>query len=259
MKILNTIDSFNLYRTQLHVKKIGFVATMGALHQGHVSLLKRSLTDNDVTIASIFINPTQFDKANDLESYPNLLEQDIKVLSQTGVDAVFIPDYQAIYPDKYTYKVQENQLSKQFCGAHRTGHFDGVLTVVMKLLNIVQPHKAYFGEKDYQQLALIQNMASAFFMPVGIIGCAIVREKNGLAMSSRNLRLNQSQRKIAPELHRVISSGLSIENMQKELTSLGFIVDYIDIINNRLLVAAYLGDIRLIDNTDLTLATEYAA
>lgn len=259
MKIFNSIDSFNLYRAQLNVKSIGFVATMGALHQGHVSLLKRSLVDNDVTIASIFINPTQFDKANDLESYPNLLEQDLNVLSKTGIDAVFIPGYQEIYPDKYTYKIQENQLSKQFCGAHRTGHFDGVLTVVMKLLNIVQPHKAYFGEKDYQQLSLIQNMASAFFMPVDIIGCAIIREKDGLAMSSRNLRLNQAQRKIAPELYRVISSGQSIENMQIELTSLGFIVDYVDIINNRLLVAAYLGEIRLIDNTDLSLARENAA
>lgn len=259
MKIFNTIEDFNLYRAQLTNKNIGFVATMGALHQGHLSLVKRSLIENEISIVSIFTNPTQFDNANDLDKYPNLLEQDLNLLTKAGVDAVFIPEYQTIYPDDYTYQVQENQLSKQFCGAHRTGHFDGVLTVVMKLLNIVQPHKAYFGEKDYQQLILIQNMVNAFFVSVDVIGCAIVREIDGLAMSSRNLRLSQSQRQIAPELHRVITSGLGIESMQKELTSLGFNVDYIDIIHNRLLVAAYLGDIRLIDNIKLAIATENAA
>jgi pantoate--beta-alanine ligase len=259
MKILNSIESFNLYRAQLNIKSIGFVATMGALHQGHLSLVKGSLVDNENTIVSIFINPTQFDKTHDLDNYPNLLDQDLELLSKAGVDAVFIPEYHTIYPDNYTYQVKEKQLSRQFCGAHRKGHFDGVLTVVMKLLNIVKPNNAYFGEKDYQQLTLIQNMTSAFFMPVNVVGCAIIREKDGLAMSSRNLRLNKSQRLIAANLYRVISSGLSIKNMQKELTSLGFVIDYIDKAHNRLLVAAYLGKIRLIDNIELTLATENAA
>jgi pantoate--beta-alanine ligase len=259
MIILNSIESFNVYRAQLKTSKIGFVATMGALHQGHLSLVNRSLSDNKKTIVSIFINPTQFDKANDLDNYPSLVDQDIDLLSKAGVDAVFIPEYQSIYPDNYTFQVQEKKFSKQFCGAHREGHFDGVLTVVMKLLNIVQPNNAYFGEKDYQQLILIQNMANAFFMSVNIVGCEIIREKNGLAMSSRNLLLSQSQRHIAPELYRVISSGLSIEHMQKELKAIGFIVDYIEVTNNRLLVAAYLGEIRLIDNVEHITANEKAA
>jgi pantoate--beta-alanine ligase len=259
MKILNSIESFITYRAQLKTNDIGFVATMGALHQGHLSLVKRSLIDNKNTIVSIFINPTQFDKTNDLDNYPNLLEQDLDLLSKAGVDAVFIPEYQTIYPDNYAFQVQEKQFSKQFCGAHRAGHFDGVLTVVMKLFNIIQPHTAYFGEKDYQQLTLIRNMTNAFFMSVNIVGCEIIREKDGLAMSSRNLRLSKQQRQIAPELHRVISSGINIHHMKKELTAIGFLVDYIEITNNRLLVAAYLGEIRLIDNVDYISTNEKAA
>lgn len=176
---------------------LGFVPTMGALHQGHLSLVEKALEENDKTLVSLFVNPTQFDNQSDLEAYPNLVEEDMDKLKMAGVQYVLLPDFDMIYPDKYRYQVSENEESKLLCGAHRPGHFDGVLTVVMKLLNIAQAERAYFGEKDFQQLRLIQGMAEAFFMDTEIIACPLVREDDGLAMSSRNLRLTASERKKA--------------------------------------------------------------
>jgi len=259
MKLFKSIQSYNDYRIEIADKNIGFVPTMGALHQGHISLVEQSIKNNQVTVVSIYINPTQFDKANDLNNYPKTLDKDLELLKTSGVDAVFLPSYQEIYPDDYAFGVKEKQLSHKFCGAHRDGHFDGVLTVVMKLLNIIKPTNAYFGEKDYQQLTLIKQMVAAFFLDINIVGCAIIREKDGLAMSSRNIRLTTQQRKKALLLYQTISSELSLEQMHKKLSSYGFKVDYIEVMNDRLLVAAYLGKIRLIDNIPLNQKIEQAA
>ncbi|HFC30985.1 MAG TPA: pantoate--beta-alanine ligase [Oceanospirillales bacterium] len=248
MKIIRSIQQFQLYRSRLQNKQIGFIPTMGALHAGHLSLVEQSLDDFQHTIVSIFVNPTQFDNKNDLNHYPNLLEQDIEKLKQAGVKCVFLPNFDEIYPDNYAFSVVEKTLSKKYCGAHRDGHFDGVLTIVMKLLNIVRPTKAYFGEKDFQQLTLIRKMVEAFFIPVDIVAGATIREADGLAMSSRNLNLTAEQRKIAPKLYATIRSGKSLTQMQKQLESYGFKVDYLEFMDNRLLVAAYLGKVRLIDN-----------
>ena len=145
------------------IKSIGFVPTMGSLHKGHLSLIKRSLLENAYTLVSIFLNPTQFDSQKDLDTYPQDLVWDIKQLKRINVDAVFTPCYKDMYPDGYRYKVMEKSLSQILCGKMRKGHFEGVLTIVLKLLCMVQPDKAYFGEKDYQQLELIEGLTKAFF------------------------------------------------------------------------------------------------
>jgi pantoate--beta-alanine ligase len=235
-------------------KSIGFVPTMGALHKGHLSLVSKSNKNNDLTIVSIFVNPTQFDKKADLEKYPNLLEQDLKTLKKNNVDLVYLPDFAQIYPDNFTYKLSELILSKKYCGASRQGHFDGVLTIVMKLLNLVEADIAYFGKKDYQQLSLIKGMVKAFFMPVKIVSCDIVREKDGLAMSSRNLRLTQQQRVLAPKFYQILKANIYLEEKKRRLTDLGFVVDYLEVLDKRLLGAVFLGEIRLIDNVKYTQA-----
>ena len=251
MKVINNIEQFQAYRNHIKNKHIGFIPTMGALHAGHLSLVEQSLNDNQITIVSIFINPTQFDNKNDLNKYPNLIEYDLSMLKQAGVDCVFMPTFENMYPDNYHFVLHEHELSKKFCGAHRDGHFDGVLTVVMKLLNLAQADNAYFGEKDFQQLSLIKQMVKAFFLPVTIVAAKTIREADGLAMSSRNLNLSPEQRKVAPLLYQIICSGLSLSQMQAKLTEYGFKVDYLEILHNRLLVAAYLGNIRLIDNVEI--------
>lgn len=173
------------------------------------------------------------------------------MLRQFKVDALFMPDYQALYPDEYLYKVKESVLSQRFCGAHRPGHFDGVLTVVMKLLNIVQPRNAYFGEKDYQQMLLIRGMTEAFFMPVNILACPVVREADGLAMSSRNQRLDAEQRQQASGLYRALKNSESPQQARLELERAGFTVDYVEDFLGRRLAAASLGATRLIDNVPI--------
>jgi pantoate--beta-alanine ligase len=250
MKTMQLIQQFRDYRKTINTS-VGLIPTMGALHAGHLSLIKQSLAENDKTIVSIFVNPTQFDNKNDLNHYPNLIERDLQQLQSIGVDCVLLPEFEQMYPDNYSYKVSENVLSHQFCGAHRDGHFDGVLTVVMKLFNIVQPNKAYFGEKDFQQLTLIKQMVQAFFMPIEVVAGATVREQDGLAMSSRNLNLTAVERKIAPKLYQTISSGESLKQMNTELEAYGFKIDYLEILDNRLLVAAFLGQVRLIDNIEI--------
>lgn len=251
MKIIRNIPEFNQYRNAIQEQQIGFIPTMGALHAGHLSLIEQSVDDFQLTIVSIFVNPTQFDNKNDLANYPNLLDKDLDKLKIAGVDCVFLPNFEQLYPDDYNYSVIEKSLSKNYCGAHRKGHFDGVLTIVMKLLNIIRPHKVYFGEKDFQQLTLIKQMVAAFFMPVEIITGKTIREKDGLAMSSRNLNLTSQERLIAPKLYQTISSDLSIKQMKIQLENYGFKVDYLEVLNNHLLVAAYLGKIRLIDNVKI--------
>ncbi|HKX54749.1 MAG TPA: pantoate--beta-alanine ligase, partial [Xanthomonadales bacterium] len=151
MQVFDSLQGWRAWRSGI-TASVGFVPTMGALHRGHLALLQRSLAENPVTVASIYVNPTQFNNADDLKKYPRSDEQDLAMLQDAGVDAVLMPGYAELYPDGYRYRLVESELSQRFCGAHRPGHFDGVLSVVLKLLNIVAPDRAYFGEKDYQQL-----------------------------------------------------------------------------------------------------------
>lgn len=251
MKVLTAIATMEEFRDAHAGGTTGLVPTMGALHAGHLSLVHRSLEENASTVVSIFVNPTQFNQAADLENYPREFEQDLEMLGECGVDAVFMPDYQALYPDDYHYRVSETGLSRRLCGAHRPGHFDGVLTVIMKLLHIVRPDKAYFGEKDYQQLLLLRGMQEAFFLPVSIVSCPLVREADGLAMSSRNRRLDARQRQQAPALFQALKNADSADSARRELERSGFVVDYVEDFQGRRLAAASLGAIRLIDNVPI--------
>jgi pantoate--beta-alanine ligase len=231
---------------------LGFVPTMGALHDGHASLVQRSAKENARTLVSIFVNPTQFNDPKDLEKYPRTLEKDLEVLSKAGADYLIYPSSDDMYRDGYRYQVSEKEFSKNLCGAHRPGHFDGVLTVVMKLLHLAQARRAYFGEKDFQQLELIRGMAESFFLPVEIIGCPTLREKNGLAMSSRNLNLTPEHREMAPLLAQALRSQGTLAEIRERLEAHGFQVDYVEEMKGRRFVAAFLGSVRLIDNVSLS-------
>lgn len=232
-------------------KKVGFVPTMGALHDGHKTLMARSKNENDITVVSIYVNPTQFNNPEDFNKYPITWEQDLKILEDLGVDYCLAPTYDQIYADGYRYQVTENDFSAKLCGAHRPGHFTGVLTVVLKLLNLVSPTRAYFGEKDYQQLTLIREMVSAFFLQVEIVECQTVRASDGLALSSRNLRLSQEQRRLSVEFPKVLKSDLPDDEVIHKLSELGFRVDYVESIKGRRFGAVHIGDVRLIDNVTL--------
>lgn len=229
----------------------GFVPTLGGLHAGHRSLVERSVRENQETVVSLFLNPTQFDQAGDFDAYPAERERDLEQLAAWGVDHVLVPEPDAIYPDDYRYRVTENSLSQAWCGANRPGHFDGVLTVVLRLLNLVRPARAYFGEKDYQQLLLVRGLVEAFFLETEIIGCPTVREQDGLALSSRNARLNARERALAPSLHHTLVSSADAQSAHVRLEALGFDVDYVTDLSDRRLAAASLGAVRLIDNIAL--------
>lgn len=230
---------------------VGFVPTMGALHAGHEELLKRAREENEHVVLSIFVNPTQFNDANDLAKYPKTWEQDLTLAKSNGVSAIFYPKYADMYPDNYRYKVTENEYSRILDGAHRPGHFDGVLSVVMKLFNIVSPSRAYFGEKDFQQLTLVQGMVESYFMNLEVVPVPTVREADGLAMSSRNTRLTSEHRQKAPAIYKAITQSSSAEQAAKILTEQGFEVDYVTDIGARRYVAAKLGEVRLIDNVKI--------
>jgi len=247
MKIFKSMSEWMKFRKTL-AGTVGFVPTMGALHDGHASLMKRCREECDIAVASVFVNPVQFNDPKDLEKYPRAPESDAKTLENNGADYVIFPEYNQIYPDGYRYRLTENELSKTLCGASRPGHFDGVLTVVMKLLNIVKPDRAYFGEKDYQQFLLIKGMAEAFFTGVEIVPCPTIRESDGLAMSSRNALLEPSLRPAAPEFHEALSSGLPAVEIKAVLTKKGFVIDYIEEHDGRIFGAVFLGKVRLIDN-----------
>lgn len=238
-------------RTEIRGRSLGFVPTMGALHEGHLSLVERSRRENDLTLASIFVNPTQFNDPRDLEKYPRTFETDLAMLERSRADFLLYPEYQELYPDGYRYKLSENQLSRELCGAHRPGHFDGVLTVVMKLLQIAGATKAYFGEKDFQQYLLIRGMAEAFFLETKIVPCPIIRETDGLAMSSRNMRLNAAERAKAAEFARLLGTSRDAETTRASLTAAGFEVDYVEERFGRRFGAVRIGEVRLIDNVEI--------
>ncbi len=186
---------------------MGLVPTMGALHEGHLSLVRRAVRECDFTVVSIFVNPTQFGPGEDLDRYPRDLEADAALCEVEGVDLIFAPEPGEMYAEDARTTVSVAELTEGLCGAYRPGHFDGVTTVVCKLLNIVGPDRAYFGDKDYQQLVVIRRMARDLDMPVEVIGCPTVREADGLAMSSRNRHLSEAERAAAPALQRALQEG----------------------------------------------------
>lgn len=261
-------------------KTIGFAPTMGALHNGHLSLYEAARPENDIVLSSIFINPTQFNNASDLQKYPKNTDADVEILKKSAlVDAVYIPSIEDIYPEKteshtYDFGGIENEMEGEF----REGHFDGVGTVVEKLFQQVQPNNAYFGEKDYQQLAIIKKLVEIKNLPINIVGVPIYREENGLAMSSRNERLSATQRDAAKIIHetllkvedwfRIITIP-EINNRVKEIfdKEKGMVMEYFKIADEetlketdffykdrsyRAFIVVFVGDVRLIDNMHLS-------
>ena len=260
-------------------KSIGFVPTMGALHQGHLSLLKNSLSENDVTVMSIFVNPTQFNNAEDLDKYPRTLERDVQIMQDlSNKIIVYAPEVADIYEgntvsENFNYDGLENQME----GKHRPGHFDGVGTIVKRLFEIVQPNKAYFGEKDFQQLQIVKKLVSKHNIPVEVIGCPIHREANGLAMSSRNERLSESAREKAAIIYQILNSAKEIFQMNSAEQTIKFVenefkkhpefeLEYFEIADEATLlpvsekefdkkyrgfIAIFIENIRLIDNISL--------
>ena len=264
---------FELAEIRKSKKKISLVPTMGNLHEGHLSLIKYAQNISDYTVVSIFVNPTQFVAGEDFDEYPRTLDSDIESISKLNVDLVFMPDTEEIYPvnDQASIEVPISELESIHCGKYRPGHFRGVATVVSKLFDMVKPDIAIFGEKDYQQLLIIRSLVKSLFLPIEIVGLPTVREKSGLAMSSRNNYLSQSDRQRAPMLHECIKTTIkSIKNgvidyvyLEKEakffLEKAGFKIDYYSIcdldtlrapINENLVIlaAVWLGKTRLIDN-----------
>jgi pantoate--beta-alanine ligase len=252
MKVVESAADLATERRARGLGATGFVPTMGALHEGHLSLLRRAMAENARAWASIFVNPAQFDDPGDLARYPRTLEQDLAMLRSAGCELAFVPRAEEMYPDGYRYRVTENELSGILEGAARPGHFDGVLTVVLKLLLLVRPERAYFGEKDFQQLLLVEGLARAFFLDAEIVRCATLREPDGLAMSSRNRRLSPAERARAPALHRVLAQGVAErwpnEAVQAALEREGFGVDYVADHGGRRRGAGRLGGGRVIDN-----------
>lgn len=210
MKVFQRIVELQneLFGVRKEGKKIGLVPTMGALHEGHASLVKRSVKDNDITVVSVFVNPTQFNDKNDLKNYPRTLEEDCTLLESVGADYVFAPTVEDMYPVPDTRHFEYPPVSTVMEGAHRPGHFNGVCQVVSRLFYIVRPDRAYFGEKDWQQIAVIKAMVKALALDVNIVECPIVRDEDGLAKSSRNTLLAPDERAIAPKIYEALKSSL---------------------------------------------------
>jgi pantoate--beta-alanine ligase len=262
-------------------KRIVLVPTMGALHEGHKNLLveaRKMAEETGIVVASIFVNPIQFDNTNDLATYPRTLDSDLAICQNAGVDYVFTPTPEIMYSPDRSIAIEENSLSTKLCGASRPGHFTGVCTVVAKLFNIVQPTDAIFGKKDFQQLAIIRRMVRDLDIPVTIHGVEIVRADNGLAFSSRNARLTPDQKKAAPVLRKLLlqarneySAGESLDTIRRNaLETIASVpntqVDYIEIVHAETMqsldnndhsspalmaLAVFFGDVRLIDNIEL--------
>src|SRR5690554_2843035 len=279
MEVLNNIKSVHnlIVKLKKTGKTIGFVPTMGALHKGHISLVEQSLKENDFTLVSVFINPTQFNNSEDLEKYPITTDNDIEILKKHGADAVYFPKVEDIYPNGLTSEHYEfDGLEMQMEGKFRPGHFDGVATVIRRFFEIVQPLNAYFGEKDFQQLRIVQELIKNFHLPIQIVPVAIKREEDGLAMSSRNVRLTESQRKESPIIYQILLQAKeylknhSIEETKKfveeKFKETSFELEYFEIADEknllpakeklkdqklRAFIAVFADEVRLIDNLDL--------
>ena len=276
MKLVHTIQEL---RVELDVlrkagKKIGFVPTMGALHEGHASLVRRAVEENDIVVVSDFVNPTQFNDKNDLLKYPRTLEADCELLKKEGTAFVFAPSVEEIYPKPDTRQFSYAPLDTVMEGKFRPGHFNGVCQVVSKLFMIVEPDKAYFGEKDFQQLAIIREMVKQMQFPLEIVGCPIVREEDGLALSSRNARLSEEQRQQALNISKTLFASKeyaathSVAETQKFVedsiaSSEGLELEYFELVDGTTLqkisdwnetdyvvgcITVFCGEVRLIDN-----------
>ncbi len=279
MEIFNTITATQSYlqKAKTAHKTIGFVPTMGALHQGHLALVKRAKAENDIVIISVFVNPIQFNNKEDLLKYPRTLEKDAALLQTVGCDAIFAPDEKEMYPEPDTTIYDFGQLATVMEGKFRPGHFNGVAIVVKRLFDIVQPDKAYFGEKDYQQLQIIQSLIQQKNIPVTIIPCPIVRETDGLAMSSRNMQLTSEERKVAPFIYQTLQQAkektsqfnpaeLKAWVLKQIISNPSLAPEYFEIADATTLlpitdwkdcehaigcIALFLGKVRLIDNIGL--------
>lgn len=260
-------------------KLIGFVPTMGNLHEGHLTLVRAAKKICDVVVVSIFVNPIQFGAGEDFDSYPRTLEQDSRLLADVGCDIIFAPSVDQMYGKQPRLtNISVSQITNDLCGQSRPGHFDGVAVVVTKLFNIVQPDYAFFGQKDYQQLAVIRQLVQDLNIPLEVIGVPIVRAADGLALSSRNGYLSEEQRSIAPTIYQLLKQaevGLGegqsltqvLANISTELTRAGFVVDYVEARQPNLqpieefdrdlvlFIAAKLGSTRLIDNLQINFKT----
>ena len=276
MKLVHTINEL---RAELDVqrragKKIGFVPTMGALHEGHASLVRRAVEENDIVVVSVFVNPTQFNDKNDLLKYPRTLEADCELLQKEGAAYVFAPSVEEIYPEPDTRQFSYAPLDTVMEGKFRPGHFNGVCQVVSKLFMMVEPDKAYFGEKDFQQLAIIREMVKQMQFPLEIIGCSIVREEDGLALSSRNARLSDLQRQQALNISKTLFASQeyatthSVAETQQFVedsiaSSEGLDLEYFELVDGTTLqkisdwnetdyvvgcITVFCGEVRLIDN-----------
>ena len=253
-EVVTTADKWRSIRKDLESqnKTVGFIPTMGALHQGHLSLVQKSREKDDIVVVSIYVNPTQFNDQEDLRSYPTTFKRDKELLEKLHVDYIFLPRYEEIYHDNYQFRITEEGFSNTLCGKSRLGHFNGVLTVVMKLLNLIEPTRAYFGEKDYQQLKLIKGMVDAFFLNVEILSCPTVRERNGLAMSSRNEKLSLADREVAAKVFsRNLSGSMSCDEIKSIVEEHGLEVDYIEEHFGRRFGAVKVKNVRLIDNVEI--------
>ncbi len=277
IKDIHTLSQIVSSKKHEHIS-IGFVPTMGALHEGHISLIKQSLLENDFTIASIFVNPLQFNNPDDLEKYPRTLDRDMQMLESAGCNALFAPETSEVYSgDEQPLQFDLGNLANVMEGKFRPGHFTGVITIVHKLFSWVNPDVAYFGEKDFQQLAVIRKMAKALHPNIIVTGCPTLREPNGLAMSSRNVRLNQTVRHNASIIYKAMQHARQLKNvlpvyevcskvrsMIEEVAP--FKVEYIEIADAvnlqplqqwsdtqsaRIFVAVFANDVRLIDNAAL--------
>ncbi len=280
MKVYKTVDSLLKWRSVMPPEKsLGLVPTMGALHEGHLSLVRRARDENDLVVATIFVNPTQFDRKEDLDSYPNSLQADLVMLEDAGCDLVLVPTPEDVYNDRVeSDRFDFEGLDKVMEGSFRKGHFDGVATIVRKLFTIIRPDRAYFGEKDFQQLQIIRKMVDREGIPVEIIPCEIYREPDGLAMSSRNRRLDPEKRAAATLMYKTLSESKemlsrnhSFEDIRKMAEGKfkedpNIELEYFEIADIESLqkansfdpsrkykafIAAFAGPVRLIDNIDL--------
>ena len=255
-------------------KSIALVPTMGALHEGHASLVRKAAEENDATVVTIFVNPTQFSDPFDLEKYPRTLEQDLELLRSLKVQLVFAPSVKEMYPEEDRRTFNLGNLDKVLEGEYREGHFTGVAQIVTKLFQLVQPTRAYFGQKDFQQLVIVKRLVELMGAPIEVVGCPIVRDEDGLALSSRNSRLSPEERKLAPFIHQTLKLArekkgtMSPEQVRawvwKRFEQQGYMrLDYFEIVDDKTLIpinnwneenskvgciAVYLGEIRLIDN-----------
>lgn len=274
MKLETTIQGLreSLQIARVAQKTIGLVPTMGNLHQGHLQLVREARKTCDIVVVSIFVNPIQFGPNEDYDSYPRTLEQDSQLLQSVGCDYIFAPSVEQMYGDQPRLtNISVTGITADLCGLQRPGHFDGVAVVVSKLFNLVQPQYAFFGEKDFQQLAVIRQFVRDLNMPIQIVGVPIARAEDGLALSSRNGYLSVENRKIAPTIHQTLKAAEQalwqgenltevLKNIKMTLTQAGFIVDYVEVRSPSLekvqtfdqnvviFVAAKLGETRLIDN-----------